>query len=178
MKLLVLGMGLAIFAAVACAVNVHFVSAGARGRFTLLSALSAGNIFVFGRELWLRQKNETLLLAALCLFVVSAVLFGWAVHASRSARLKLIFAPDNPQFILQSGPYRFIRHPFYACYILFWLGCALATLHPINVAYLVLIIPLLVIAARHEEAGFGQTPQASAYAEYRRRAGMFWPKLG
>ena len=177
MKLLVLGTGLAIFAAVALAVRYHFVAGATRGRFLLLAALTAVNIFVFGRELWLRQKDFDLLAVALGLFVVAGGLFAATMQASRAARLKLIFEPDNPQFILRSGPYRFIRHPFYASYVVYWLGCAVATLHPINIGYVLLVVPLLVMSAREEEKGFERSPHAADYQAYRRQAGLFWPKF-
>ena len=132
---------------------------------------------MFGRELWLRQKGSTQLAIALGLFIVATMLFGWTLRASRSARLKLIFDPDSPQYILRAGPYRYVRHPFYASYILFWLGCAVATIHPVNIAYVLALVPLLILAAREEEKGFDRSPHAADYAAYRRSAGLFWPRL-
>ena len=109
--------------------------------------------------------------------IASAALFVWAVQASRTARLKLIFEADEPQAVLRSGPFYYIRHPFYASYILFWLGCAVATLHPINVAYFLILVPVYVISALKEEAGFKRSPCASQYEQYRQTAGLFWPKF-
>ena len=99
MRSLVLAVGLAVFAAVSLAVIFHFKSDTRPAKFTLLGAASAANIFVFARELWLRPKDPFLLAIALGLFVVSAVLFAWAIQASRTAHLKLIFDPDNPRFV-------------------------------------------------------------------------------
>ena len=177
MRTLVLAAGLLIFAAMAMAVTLHFKSDVRPRKFVLLSVLSGGNIFVFGRELWLRPKDDMLLLAALGLFAVGAALFAMSIKASRSAQLKLIYDADNPRFILRDGPYRYIRHPFYTSYILYWLGCAVATLHPLNIAYIVLLVPILVLAARQEEKGFERSQLAADYADYRRSAGLLWPKL-
>lgn len=174
---LVLLGGVAIFAAVALAVTFHFKSDQQPAKFTLLSVLSAANIFIFGRELWLHPKHPAYLASAVCLFIVAAALFIASIQASRSAQLKLIFDPRKPSFILRTGPYRYIRHPFYSSYILYWLGCAVATLHPINIAYIVLLVPILVVASRDEEKGFERTALAADYADYRRSAGLLWPRL-
>jgi protein-S-isoprenylcysteine O-methyltransferase Ste14 len=173
----VLIAGLAVFTAVSLGVRYHFRSDATSLRFALLGLASAGNIFMFGRDLWLRQKSPALLAAALALIVASGLLFAWAMRASRSARLRLIYDADAPQAMLRAGPFRSIRHPFYASYILFWSGCAIATLHPVNLAYAVLLVPVLVAAARAEERSFEASPLAAEYAAYRRAAGMFWPKL-
>lgn len=175
--MLVLAAGLGIFAAVAIAVRYHFKSAVTPVRFMALAAISAVNVFIFGRELWRREQPFELLVAALLLFVLSAVMFGWTLWASRTARLKLIYDADKPTLILRDGPYRYIRHPFYASYLPFWLGCALATMHWANILYFVLLVPLLTHAARAEEEGFMRSAVATDYAAYRREAGMFWPKL-
>jgi len=174
---IVLASGLAMFAAVSLAVRYHFKSSRRSWRFLGLSVATAVNAFVFARELWLRAKPEPQLGMALALFVVSGVLFAASLRASRAGRLKLIFEADMPVEVLASGPYRYIRHPFYASYILFWSGCAIATLHPLNIAYALGLIPLLAMAAWAEEAGFAASAQAEAYRHYRRRAGLFWPKL-
>lgn len=177
MRWFVLCTGLAMFAVLSLAVHFHFRSSERSLKFAALSLISAVNIFMFGRELWLRPKALALLAVALCLFVLAAVLFGAALWASRAARLKLIFEPDAPEAVLTEGPYRWIRHPFYASYILFWSGCAVATLQPFNIIYALVLAPLLAFAAKSEEAGFERSPHAEAYRDYQRRAGLFWPKL-
>lgn len=181
MKLIVFGAGLANFLAVALAVKLHFVSTarggGARGKFLALSAASVANILVFCREILLRRPDDVLHLMVLAVFAVSAALFAWSIQASRTARLQLIFEPSSPGHILRAGPYRYIRHPFYASYILFWGGCAVATLHPFNIAFEVALIVLLASSARREEKNFETSPLADDYRRYRRTAGQFWPLL-
>ena len=175
--MLVLGLGLAFFAAIAWAVRFHFASQARPWRFVLVSIASAANVAVFAHVLWRFAKPIEGLVAALILFVAAAVLFAASIAASRSAALKLLFDADKPQAILQTGPYRFIRHPFYASYVLYYLGCAVATLHPFNIGFLLVLLPVLVVGARGEEAAFAQSPSAADYADYRRRAGLFWPRL-
>jgi protein-S-isoprenylcysteine O-methyltransferase Ste14 len=177
MKHLVFGFGLGFFLLMAWAVRFHFAQGERSPRFLALSAASVANIALFGHFVLRRPQGEAWLAVALALFLAAALLFVAAAHASRAARLKLLFDPAAPHAILDSGPYRFIRHPFYASYLLFWTGCALATLHPVNIGYAVLLVPVLVNGARAEERLFAASPLAAAYDAYRRRAGMFWPKL-
>ncbi len=178
MKYLVLGFGLAIFVSMALAVKFHFKSGGSSARFMLLSALSGINIFVFARELVLRRDQSVeMLTAALLLFLASAMLFAWAILASQKANLKLIYEKDDPSFVLKAGPYAFIRHPFYTSYFFFWLGCALAAPHLVTAGYFLFLVVALTISALHEEKSFEGTPRAIEYGQYRRSAGLFWPKL-
>jgi protein-S-isoprenylcysteine O-methyltransferase Ste14 len=177
MKHLVLGLGVAIFVAIALAVKFHFKSSGSSGRFMVLSVLSGINIFVFARELLRRQQSMELLATALVLFLAASALFTWAIMASHKANLKLIYEADSPSFVLKAGPYAFIRHPFYTSYFIFWLGCALAAPHPVTAGFFVILVIALTMSAVQEEKSFEGTPRAVEYAQYRRSAGLFWPKL-
>ena len=111
------------------------------------------------------------------LFVIAGALFASAIKASRAAALKIIFDTGQPGQVVRSGPYRYIRHPFYTVYILFWLGCAVATQDPVNVGYGLLLVPTLVVAALGEEKNFGRSERAADYAAYRQTAGLFWPRF-
>lgn len=79
---------------------------------------------------------------------------------------------------MRTGPYRYIRHPFYTSYILFWLGCAVATLHPLMILFLLAVSAMNVTAAFREERSFETSPLAGEYVNYRKTAGMLWPKPG
>ena len=59
----------------------------------------------------------------------------------------------------------------------FWLGCAIATLHPVNIGYFLILVPVYVMSALKEEEGFKQSSCAAEYEQYRQSAGLFWPKL-
>ena len=80
--------------------------------------------------------------------------------------------------LVTSGPYRVVRHPFYTSYLIFWVAMTLGAWSVWGIAVLVLLTAMYTVAARTEEAKFAATPMAGEYAEYRKRAGMFWPKLG
>ena len=173
----VLVAGVSMFALTVWAARFHFTSSAMPLKLVIISILATADVAVFAHATWRHPRGPLLLGAALALFVASAALCLWAIAASRSAALKLAFDPHSPRSILEAGPYRYIRHPFYSAYIVFWTACAVATLHPVNVVLLPILAGAFVAAALGEERAFDRSPEAAAYAAYRHRAGMLWPKL-
>lgn len=115
--------------------------------------------------------------AGTAIYLLSIVIFLWSAYAIRRQRLSIAFSEDKPEFLIQHGPFRYIRHPFYLSYSLCWIAGGVATLNPILPPFIALMIVIHGITAWREERKFEGTPLADDYAEYRRRAGMFWPKL-
>ena len=114
--------------------------------------------------------------AASCvLFVVSLVVFWLSIGATRARPLTLAFAADVPTFLQRRGPYKFVRHPFYLSYLLFWLGTALASRSELHWIMPAIMLPLYVEAARREEKKFIGSSLASAYNDYREQTGMLLP---
>lgn len=177
MKLLTITAGVALFAAIALAVRYHFRSPSMSWGMRTISLLTFAGAAAFVAVLWPMQRETPPLAIALALFVVSGGIFFWALHESRAARLKLALDPDGPTSVLATGPYRYVRHPFYTSYIIYWLACAIATGHPLNIAFLVVMTATYIYVASGEERSFQDTPHAAAYAKYRETAGLFWPKL-
>ncbi len=125
--------------------------------------------------LFTREQPITVLVIGLMLALLSSALFTAAVRASRQARLRFVFEGELSKSILKAGPYRRIRHPFYASYLMLWAGWALATWSPLAALPLTALAVLYVMAARQEEQNFMASPLAAEYAAYRREAGFFWP---
>lgn len=113
---------------------------------------------------------------SLALVTVSGALFFWAIRSNNRRRLSLAYSKDQPVHLNQDGPYRFVRHPFYLSYLLTWSGGALACQHWFAWALAATMGVLYWRAARAEERKFSQSALATAYAEYRKHAGLFWPK--
>lgn len=177
MDIIVVLTALLTIAAYVWSLKRHFVSedmpSGARVVSVAVTVTTVLYLVLtlFGDQpLWAQVAGFVLQLAA-------GGLFFWAIAASREARLEFAFTPEKPRGLVETGPYRHIRHPFYTSYIIFWSGWALATWSPFALLTLLILIALYVLAARAEEEKFGQTPMASAYADYKRRAGFFWPRL-
>ncbi len=91
----------------------------------------------------------------------------WAVHLDR---------PRSDRCLVTSGPYRALRHPLYAAYLLEALAIPLV-LHAAGalVFALLVFLPLELARIRVEErllrATFGR-----AYEDYAARTGAFWPR--
>jgi protein-S-isoprenylcysteine O-methyltransferase Ste14 len=114
-------------------------------------------------------------IAGLALYASAAWLFVAALRATRGCCLTVAFTADAPRQLVSTGPYRYIRHPFYACYCLTWLASAAST-H--SVALLVVFVCMTLLyrwAARFEEEKFSQSELATEYARYRERSGIFLP---
>lgn len=116
-------------------------------------------------------------IAGLCLQIVAAGLFNWARKATLSNRFTAAFDTDEPKFIVKDGPYRFVRHPFYVSYSLFWFGSSLVANSPILWLLFIVLISAYVIAALLEEMKFKKSSFADDYALYARRTGFFLPKI-
>ncbi len=113
--------------------------------------------------------------AALSVLLIFTALFWWAVRTTRQRRLTLAFSKDQPAFIHTSGPYSWIRHPFYSSYLLFWIGTAIAAA---DVLFWVIPLTMAAIywrAIRIEEAKFSASPVSSEYRAYKARTGMLLP---
>jgi protein-S-isoprenylcysteine O-methyltransferase Ste14 len=173
---IVLAVGVALFAAIS-AMKFHFVSQTMPKGMLFISVLSAAGAFTFAALLWLYPQPTSPLVLALLLFALSGTLFLRTLLVTRSLKLKIAFDPDPPTTFTQNGPYKYIRHPLYAAYILFWLGCAAATMHPLSLAVLVILTLTYTSAALGEEHAFHNSEYAKAYAIYGESTGFFWPKL-
>ncbi len=114
---------------------------------------------------------------AVSFLVVALVLFFVTVRASRSARLTVAFTADQPQVLLEHGPYRYVRHPFYSTYLIFWAATAIARPGWTPWIIVAAFCAIYSVAGRREEAKFERSHLAASYAAYRRETGMFLPRI-
>ena len=167
MNELALIVGLLCYVTTGAVVRTHFSSAMMPREVRVAIVVSYLGIMAFVYLMLRDQHALAPLVAALTIFAVSPALFLWAVTATRSKRLKLAFDPEPPGFVTRAGPYRYIRHPFYTSYILFWLACTIATLHPLSLIFLVAFSAVNLTAAYREEHAFERSPFAAEYMNYR-----------
>ncbi len=166
-----------IFAAFAWALRFHFASP------TMpvgMKALSGASFAAFGWTLYALLTNpagEASLAAACVLYGLSGALFGWAISASRSARLQVAFDEVEQAALVEGGPWRFVRHPFYISYILFWVACALGSGSLINLLSSPLFAATYVMLARREERGLLASGLSEAYRAYQARTGFMFPRM-
>src|SRR5262249_38270685 len=102
---------------------------GLRPRLLVMLALTLLAFTGQIAEEWPNRKLPRSAWIAVLLYAAAAALWWWAVKATRAAPPALAFSQSTPDRILTNGPFRHIRHPFYASYSLFWIGGAVASLH-------------------------------------------------
>ncbi|MEO9190920.1 MAG: methyltransferase [Acetobacteraceae bacterium] len=112
---------------------------------------------------------------AVALMAVALGLFSWTVMTTRERRLPIAFAHDLPNFIYRSGPYRYLRHPFYMSYILCWIGTSLATRGIWSWVVPLVMAAVYVAVARREERKLRASRLSEAYDAYRKKTAMFIP---
>ncbi|WP_407157045.1 methyltransferase family protein [Bradyrhizobium sp. STM 3557] len=178
MNELVLLAGLMSYATMAVMVRRHFSATAWPRTARITRIISDVGVIAFAWLMWRDRHPPWSLAISLLLFLSAVALLYWATNATRPLRLHVAFDPVPPDTVMRSGPYRYIRHPFYTSYILFWLACAIATLHPLSVGFLVVVAAINLTAARREERAFAGSAFAAEYDDYRRTAGMFWPRFG
>jgi protein-S-isoprenylcysteine O-methyltransferase Ste14 len=126
---------------------------------------------------WAGSPGLALAGAGLACYLAAHGLFWWALATHGHSRPDFAFVGTTPPRFTTAGPYRRLRHPIYSAYLLAWLAGAFAAGQP----WLLLTVALMAVlyhrAASAEEAGFLAGPCAAEYQRYRRRTGMFLPRL-
>lgn len=169
-------LGFVCFMAFSWGVKGHFRRTGPVPAGTMLiSLLTVGGFAWFA----LRVSTQTpgaAWPAACTLFVAAIALFVWTVRATRQTPPTLAFDTDQPSFLLRHGPYRYVRHPFYLSYLLFWTGTAVAFSGLVPWLTPAVMLAVYRIAAGREEQKFAGSDFRMDYDTYRRHAGMFLPR--
>jgi protein-S-isoprenylcysteine O-methyltransferase Ste14 len=83
---------------------------------------------------------------------------------------------DAPRQIVTWGAYARIRHPFYASFLLGFIGCCLLFPHPIVLALSLYTFVVLDRTAAGEERRLAASEFGREYTEYRSRTGRFLPR--
>ena len=127
--------------------------------------------------LLLTSSSVTVLTAAIaaCLYLGSLALFWWTIQANRAKPLSACFSRSERLHLVQHGPYRFVRHPFYLSYLLAWLGGAAATQSIYLAITVAVMLGIYISAANKEERRFSESAHAAEYRAYRDRTGQFLP---
>ena len=108
------------------------------------------------------------------LVLVSGMALGlWALGCNRPGNFNIRPTPRAGGVLVQSGPYRWIRHPMYSAVLLVALGCAWAGAVAVGWWALILLAAVLTVKAGLEEQWM-LTLHAD-YAGYRRRTKRFVP---
>lgn len=115
--------------------------------------------------------------AGIVMYVAAALLFLSALESARRVQLpRTLVADPMPTALITTGPFAFVRHPFYLAYSLAWMAAPVATHGPMITMFGVAAVATYIVAARREErqleAHFGD-----AYRAYRSKVGLLLPSI-
>jgi protein-S-isoprenylcysteine O-methyltransferase Ste14 len=139
------------------------------------AATAAGFLQIW--QLYAHDGSSLRDFVALVMLGLSLWLYTWAVVTIRKDPFTLAFSADEPRRLEVSGPYRFIRNPFYTAYLMTYASGAIATMSWVNVAVLVTMSAIYINAVHMEERKFLQSGLADAYRGYQSSTGRFLPLL-
>lgn len=92
------------------------------GYFAALAGFSGASTLL-SLPLLLQASDTTPLQAIGNVFMsMSVSLFSWTAYTTQRGRLPAIFGGKTPNFIIDFGPFAYIRHPAYTAYLLGWTG--------------------------------------------------------
>lgn len=123
------------------------------------------------------NTNKLVFFISLFLTIASIVLFWLAAIAIKKFKFDVIFSENLPETIVKSGPYQYIRHPFYSSYILAYLSIILMNFDLIASAFAAFLIFYYYWAASQEEKIFLQSHFNQEYSDHIKNTKMFFPKL-
>ncbi len=130
-----------------------------------------------GRLAWGGAPGAGRLIPAIVLLGLAALLFVVTRRTTPAKVLPAAFGEEAPAHIIQSGPYAYVRHPFYVSYMLYWVGLAFAAPHPAVVGGVVLMLAAYAYLAHREEDRLLRGPLGEEYRRYVSATGRFIPRL-
>ena len=120
-----------------------------------------------GRPLKLTE-NVLLLILGIALTVVGAVLHAWlGKHLIRAIKTREL---------IETGPYRYIRHPMYVFIYIILTGVGMLWFSYTWFVILLLFTPVWYWTGRKEEQQMMEITDGK-YRDYMERTGMFFPRL-
>jgi protein-S-isoprenylcysteine O-methyltransferase Ste14 len=115
--------------------------------------------------------------ATLVMTTMTVLLIKWAFRSINRKNLGLAFSGVVPSEVVQHGPYRYVRHPLYLAYSIFWASCAVISASLLVAACAAAVIITYILAARSEERDLMGSNLGSVYDAYRKRTGLILPRL-
>ena len=109
--------------------------------------------------------------------LLSLALFQWAAASIRGRTFSFAGNHDLPQFVHRSGPYAYVRNPFYLSYLLAEIATVLIWPSVWGVLLLVVMVVYFQWLTRFEEDKFARSPVAAEFAAYKASTGRLLPRL-
>jgi protein-S-isoprenylcysteine O-methyltransferase Ste14 len=156
-------------------VKFHFESGALEVGAKLISVMVIVGAITFTGLTWTQAQSATPQLLGAAIMCLSFVLFWVTIRETRNAKLLAAFTDKNPGSLVTSGPYRYVRHPFYSSYLLFWFGWAIATANSWSLVLFAIMFVIYWRAAAQEEEKFANTQMAEEYASFKAGRTRFIP---
>lgn len=116
----------------------------------------------------LRASSDAWAGIGIGMYAVSLALFLSAIEAARRTPMTRTFVHDPAcDTILQTGPYRLIRHPIYLSYSLAWFAAPVALHSLVLGVTAVVMTTCYVLSAREEERLLAKSRRGPEYEKYR-----------
>jgi protein-S-isoprenylcysteine O-methyltransferase Ste14 len=109
--------------------------------------------------------------------LLSLALYEWAAWSIRDRVFSYAGNHDVPQFVHRSGPYAYVRNPFYLSYLLAEISTAVMWPGVLGALIIVLAVAYFQWLTRFEERKFADSPVAAEYAGYAANTGRLLPRL-
>lgn len=122
------------------------------------------------------SDNQVGRLIGVALLLIALFLFLASLRAHSGSALPFACSTEPPAFLVQRGPYRWVRHPVYASYLIAWLATIFLTDSSLMAAVFIWTCGVYFIAARKEEGVLAATFGAE-YLQYVHNTGMFLPRV-
>jgi protein-S-isoprenylcysteine O-methyltransferase Ste14 len=144
--------------------------------FLSAAAVTAGRMGAVARMPGLPEgaMSTVAILAALS----SMAMMGWTVGSHRVPLALWHQDNDSAASIVSWGPYKYVRHPFYASFLLTQVAAVLAFPHLGTVASLVYGVLALSMTARREEGRLLTSKLGEEYRSYMKKTGRLFPGIG
>lgn len=147
-------------------------------QLVLLKASALGSAIAYVTAILFGAPSATLATVGAVFYFCALFLFLWAAIHTRSRKLSLAYSTDEPTFLLTSGPWRYVRHPFYTAYLLSYVAGTFASANPWTLGILAGMVAIYSRCAWFEERKLALANIATEWADWRENTGMFIPKLG
>jgi protein-S-isoprenylcysteine O-methyltransferase Ste14 len=144
--------------------------------FLSASAVTAGRLQMVTR--WPGLPEMPLSTLAVIIALGSMAMMGWTVGSHRVPLALWHQENDAAVSIVSWGPYKYVRHPFYASFILTQIAAVLAFPHAGTAAGLVYAVLALSLTARREEARLLASKLGQEYRSYGVKTGRLVPGIG
>ncbi|MBU1890557.1 isoprenylcysteine carboxylmethyltransferase family protein [Patescibacteria group bacterium] len=126
---------------------------------------------IFGKPLVL-SGNIIIVILGLLITVLGVILFAILLVWFFKYRAKAGFSKE----LVQTGPYKYIRHPMYVFIYLILIGVGMLWFSSNWFIILIVFIPVWYFMSRVEEKQMNEMT-GGKYQEYMKRTGMFFPKI-